>query len=178
MLEVSRALFFQSGLGKSYWGECVLTATHIINRIHSKVLDNKSPYEVLFKRKPCLKILKSFGCLCFASTLSVSRDKFMPRSKACIFVGYPFGQKGYKILDLQTRIITVSRDVKFVEHTFPLYHLKNHDNHESYLPKSFDDGDIQSTQTIAESTNDVHPKSPSLSQEEVLPVRRSSRNTT
>ncbi|KAL4557147.1 hypothetical protein LXL04_035319 [Taraxacum kok-saghyz] len=68
LLEVSRALFFQSGLGKSYWGDCVLTAAYIINRTPLKVLNNSSPYEDMFKHKPDLSNLKTFG------VISGSRD--------------------------------------------------------------------------------------------------------
>lgn len=36
-----------------------------------------------------------------------------------MFLGYPFGIKGYKLFDLSTNTIFVSRDVVFHEHIFP-----------------------------------------------------------
>nr|XP_011468459.1 PREDICTED: vegetative cell wall protein gp1-like [Fragaria vesca subsp. vesca] len=36
-----------------------------------------------------------------------------------IFIGYPFGQKGYKLFDLSTKKVFTSRDVKFHETIFP-----------------------------------------------------------
>lgn len=166
LLEVSRALFFQSGLGKCYWGECVLTAAHIINRTPSRVLNHSSPYKVLFKKKVNLNDMKSFGCLCFVSTLSVNRDKFMPRSKVCIFVGYPFGQKGYKVLDLETRIISISRDVKFIEHVFPLHFTKGINVQDSYIPMSFNE-DVQSEHNFS-NENQEHQTLNEPDHEEVL----------
>ena len=47
LLNTTRALLFQGNAPKSYWGEVVLTPTYPINRIFSRVLDNKSPVEVL-----------------------------------------------------------------------------------------------------------------------------------
>ena len=54
LLETARALFFQSKLPISYWNECVLTATHLINRTPLKSINNISPYEKLYGKSPSL----------------------------------------------------------------------------------------------------------------------------
>ena len=40
-------------------------------------------------------------------------------------MGYPFGKKGWKLLDLETRELFVSRDVRFYEEEFPWGALSN-----------------------------------------------------
>ncbi|XP_060212195.1 uncharacterized protein LOC132639793 [Lycium barbarum] len=46
------------------------------------------------------------------------KDKFEPRAIPHIFVGYPFGSKGYKVLNLATRKLHVFRYVVFHESVF------------------------------------------------------------
>ncbi|XP_075652458.1 uncharacterized protein LOC142622802 [Castanea sativa] len=83
------------------------------------ILENKTPFEKLYGQLPSFDHLKVFGCLCFASTLDHTRNKFEPRSTPCVFLGYPFGVKGYKLLNLLTKKIFLSRDVIFHETVFP-----------------------------------------------------------
>ena len=94
LLEVARALRFQGGLLIKFWGECVLTAVYLINYIPTLLLHGKSPYEILLSRKPNYLHLRVFGSLCYASVIPRSSDKFSERATPCIFIGYPYGQKG------------------------------------------------------------------------------------
>ena len=119
LLETARALLFQSKLPIRYWGECFLTATHIINRLPSSYLRNKCPYEVLYNKKPSYSHLRSFGCLCYPTVPKVLRDKFEPRTTPHVFLGYVFGTKGYKVMNLATKKLHITRDVIFHEHVFP-----------------------------------------------------------
>jgi len=93
-LNVARALHFQAHLPIDFWGKSVLTATYLINRTPSKVLGGKTPYEVLFNHKPTYAHIKIFGCLSDVHTKPRTKDNFAPRSRKCIFMGYPYGKKG------------------------------------------------------------------------------------
>lgn len=85
----------------------------------SKILQGRSPYEVLFGKKPHYGSLRVFGSLCYVHRKDQNRDKFSPRSRRCMFLGYPFGKKGWRVYDLETNKFFVSRDVVFKEDVFP-----------------------------------------------------------
>lgn len=117
LLEMTRALKFQSAVPNSFWGDCLLTATYLLNRIPSPVIGNISPYEVLYHEPPSYDTLKIFGCLAFMH--QHSSDKLSPRAVPTVFLGYPLLQKGYKLYDIKSNTIHVSRHVVFHEHIFP-----------------------------------------------------------
>ena len=119
ILNVARACLFQSKLPTSFWGESILTASHLINRTPTQVLNNKTPYEVLFGKKPDFDKLRVFGCLCYSHRKARDKDKFGDRSRKCIFVGYPYGKKAWRLYDLTTHEFFTSRDVVFSEQRFP-----------------------------------------------------------
>ncbi|KAL4324612.1 hypothetical protein GQ457_11G008400 [Hibiscus cannabinus] len=105
LLAVARALFFQSRVPIRFWGDCILTATYIINRLPTRVLLDKSPYEILHAHAPSFSNLRTFGCLCFVSTLKSHRNKFSERALPGVFLGYVPGVKGFKIFVLKTQSI-------------------------------------------------------------------------
>lgn len=79
--------------------------------------------------------MRTFGCLCYVTNTLPHKDKFDVRAKPSAFLGYPFGQKGYKTFDLKSHVITMSRDVIFHEEISPYARVKS-ENHtsESLLP--------------------------------------------
>lgn len=57
--------------------------------------------------------------MCYVINTNPHRDKFASRTSKCIFLGYSYGQKGYKIYNLHTHLLFTSRDVQFYEHVLP-----------------------------------------------------------
>ncbi|CAH9121069.1 unnamed protein product [Cuscuta epithymum] len=139
ILDMARTLRFHAHLPIQFWGECVLTAGYLINRLPSPLLDNKSPYELLFNKLPSYNQLRVFGCLCYAHNKERTGDKFAPRGLKCVFLGYAYSQKGWKVFDLDTKRHFVSRDVSFVETIFPFAM----DNFPDYSSRKTDDTQVE-----------------------------------
>ncbi|KAM0044971.1 putative RNA-directed DNA polymerase [Helianthus debilis subsp. tardiflorus] len=125
LLEMARALRFEAKLPIKFWGECILTATYIINRIPSKVLKEKTPYEILLGKTPSYDHMRVFGCLAYYWNSNTKGDKFEPRGRRGVFLGYPYGTKGYRVYDLESNKIVVSRHVKFIENVFPYSEVRD-----------------------------------------------------
>ena len=114
LLEKVRCMLSNSGLSKDFWAEAASTACHLVNRSPSTAIDIKTPEE-LWSGKPAeYSDLKVFGCPAYAH---VNDGKLEPRSKRCIFIGYPSGVKGYKLWcpDPNSPKVIISRDVVFDE---------------------------------------------------------------
>lgn len=85
----------------------------LINRLPTKLLSWKTPYEFLFNKPPNYELLKVFGCLCFATYTQPHKDKLAFIANSCIFLGHQTGFKAYKVYDLVTRKVVENRDVVF-----------------------------------------------------------------
>ncbi|KAJ0457905.1 putative RNA-directed DNA polymerase [Helianthus annuus] len=119
LLETARTLRFEANVPKRFWGECVLTAMYIINRLPSKVIKNKTPYELVWNQRPKYNHLKVFGCLAYYKNNNTKGDKFEARGRPGVFLGYLGGTNGYKVYDMESKKIVISRDVLFCENYFP-----------------------------------------------------------
>ncbi|KAI3736523.1 hypothetical protein L2E82_26344 [Cichorium intybus] len=160
LLEVARALRFEAMLPIKFWGECVLTAAYIINRLPSKVIGFRTPFEILFKQKPDYESMRVFGCRAYSRNTETKGDKFEMKGRPGAFIGYPYAQKGYKIYDFDSNKIIVSRDVKFVEHSFPFAESncrqQENENGEFFDSHRYDESpDIVNNQINEEANNEI-----------------------
>ncbi|KAK1406643.1 hypothetical protein QVD17_42133 [Tagetes erecta] len=144
LLETARALKFEANLPTKFWGECILTATHVINRLPSDVIGNKTPYEVLHNLKPDYDHMRVFGCLAYYKSTETNGDKFEVRGRPGIFLGYPPGTKGHKIFDIQHNKIIISRNVKFMEHVFPFANNATEKEEVFVFPKTWHEEVLES----------------------------------
>lgn len=139
LVETARAMKIHANLPPKFWGSCILAAIYLINRMPTRLLKWNSHFEALFKLKLDLSHLKVIGCLCYALMLSAHSDKFSPKARQCIFLGYPSGQKPFRLLHK----VFISRDVKFEEHVFPFHnHTSSTLPHPVFSPRSTTTDDI------------------------------------
>jgi hypothetical protein len=91
------------------------TSCYPINRSPSSTLDDKTPHEVWTSNKPSLEHISVFGCDAYVHVPKENRSKLDNKDEKCIFIGYKYGVKGYKLWNSKTKKTVYSRDVVFRE---------------------------------------------------------------
>ncbi|KAM1111108.1 hypothetical protein ACFX13_010490 [Malus domestica] len=113
--EMARSMMTEKGVPVIFWAEAVSTAVYLQNRCFTTSVIDKTPFEAFTGRKPGIKHLKVFGCICYTHVPSPLRQKFDDKTRKGIFMGYGSCEKGYRVYDLQSKKIVLSRSVIFSE---------------------------------------------------------------
>ncbi|KAK4266099.1 hypothetical protein QN277_027069 [Acacia crassicarpa] len=86
-------------------------ATYLVNRIPSRILGYKTPYELVYGKTPDLTNRKKFGSLAYVIDLK-HNDKFQARSIPCVFLGFPEDEKGIFLSLRKRESSVVDMDMK------------------------------------------------------------------
>lgn len=78
--ETGLSMLFHAHAPVSYWIDVFTTDVYTIKRLPSPLLDNKSPFELLFVCVPSYANFKVFGCRVYPYLRDYSPNKLAPRS--------------------------------------------------------------------------------------------------
>ena len=111
-----RTLLRDSGLGHSYWAEAAAYSIDTRNLIPSRRHPGQVPLESFSGKRQNVAHLRVFGAKCWAKIPSAhGGSKLDPRSTECRLLGYASGGGNYKVQDVTSKRVFVSRDVVFEE---------------------------------------------------------------
>jgi len=80
LVEITHTHLIHGGVPQKFWGDAILSACYLINRMSSSVLNNKIPHSILFPHELLhLLPLKVFGSRCFVHNFSHGLDKLFAR---------------------------------------------------------------------------------------------------
>ena len=63
--EIAKVMLKNKSMAKSFWGEVVNTACHILNRVYFRLDTKKTPYELWRGKKHVVKYFRIFGSECY-----------------------------------------------------------------------------------------------------------------
>ncbi|GJX24407.1 zinc finger, CCHC-type containing protein [Tanacetum coccineum] len=121
--EMVNSLLSYSGLSEGFWGEAMLTACYLLNRVPNK-RNKTTPYEIWYKKRPNLSYLRVWGCRAVVRLLDPKRKILGEKVIDCIFVGYAEHSKAYSFYVMEPNdsvsinSIIESRDLIFDENHF------------------------------------------------------------
>ncbi|MCO5603804.1 hypothetical protein L7F22_057956 [Adiantum nelumboides] len=115
IMEMARAMLAHASLPRSYWVETCNTAVYIQNRSPTHALQDMTPFQAYYGRKPTVSHFRVFGCSAFVHIPKEKRQKLDFKSRKLLFLGYSAESDAYRLYDPDTRTTTVSRDVVFDE---------------------------------------------------------------
>ncbi|GKB55574.1 zinc finger, CCHC-type containing protein, partial [Tanacetum coccineum] len=121
--EMVNFMLSYSGLSQGFWGEAMLTACYLLNRVPNK--RNKiTPYEIYIKRKTNLNYLRVWGCRAVVRLTELKLKTLSERGIQYIFVGYAEHSKAFRCFVIKhnesvlINSIIKLRDVIFDENRF------------------------------------------------------------
>ena len=123
--EMMNAMLISSGLPQNMWGEAILSANYLLNKVPKKKVE-KTPYELWKGMKPSYKNLRVWGCLAKVAVPPPKKVRIGPKTIDCIFIGYAHNSAAYRFLvyesnipDIHQNTIMESRNASFFENVFP-----------------------------------------------------------
>ena len=120
VVEMARTMLLHSCVPIICWEDAVAYANYIRNRVASRSIKGKTPYEIFWKTKPSVEWMRPFGCLCYVLIHKELRQgKFSAVSLPGVMIGVSDQHSGYKVLMLGDRTVKIARDVRFYEDIFP-----------------------------------------------------------
>ena len=108
-------MMFLTGLPLSFWGYALKTAAFTFKRPPSKSVETTQS-ELWFGKKPKLPFLKVWGCDAYMKRFYP--DKLKPKSKKCVFIGYPKETVGYTFYHRSEGKTFVAKNGSFLEKEF------------------------------------------------------------
>jgi hypothetical protein len=144
LTDLVNAMLEIASLSKKWWGEAILTASHVLNRVPTK---NKeiTPFEEWEKKRLNLSYLRTWGCLAKVNVPINKKRKLKPKTVDCVFLSYAIHSVGYRFLIINSSVpemaidtIMESRDAIFFEDEFSMkINTPDMSSHDSiFVPES------------------------------------------
>nr|GFC24980.1 retrovirus-related Pol polyprotein from transposon TNT 1-94 [Tanacetum cinerariifolium] len=115
LVEAARTMLIFSRASLFLWAEAIATVcfTQNCSIIHRRF--NKTPYELINRRKPNISFLHVFGALCYPKNDRENIGKLGAKGDIGFFIGYSADSCAYRIYNRRTKKIMETMNVSFDE---------------------------------------------------------------
>nr|GEZ17257.1 retrovirus-related Pol polyprotein from transposon TNT 1-94 [Tanacetum cinerariifolium] len=115
LVEAARTMLTFANLPSFLWAEAIATVCFTQNHSIIYKCFDKTPYELINKRKPNIKFFRVFGCICFLLNDYEDVEKLKAKGDIGVFVRYSKESAAFRIYNKRTRKIHESVNVNFDE---------------------------------------------------------------
>nr|GFA13162.1 retrovirus-related Pol polyprotein from transposon TNT 1-94 [Tanacetum cinerariifolium] len=115
LVEAARTMLTFPNLPSFLWAEAIATACFTQNRSIIHKCFDKTPYDLINKRKPNIKFFRVFGCRCYLLNDYKDVGKLKAKKDIGVFVGYSKESAAFRIYNKRTRKIHKSVNINFDE---------------------------------------------------------------
>nr|GFA94510.1 putative ribonuclease H-like domain-containing protein [Tanacetum cinerariifolium] len=115
LVEAASTMLIFANLPSFLWAEAIATTCFIQNRLIIHKRFDKTPYELINKRKPNIKFFRVFECRCYLLNDYEDVGKLKAKGDIRMFVGYSKESVTFRIYNKRTRKINESVNVNFDE---------------------------------------------------------------
>ncbi|KAG6483717.1 hypothetical protein ZIOFF_060369 [Zingiber officinale] len=115
VMAMARSLLKGTHMPAKFWGEAVGHVVYLLNRLPTKALGERTPFEAWMGRKSHLAHLRVFGCAAYVKTAAPHLKKPNDRSSPMVYLGVEEGCKAHRLFDPRHDKLQVSRHVMFRE---------------------------------------------------------------
>lgn len=155
IMESARSMLYSRDIPLNLWAEAVNCAVYLLNRSSSTQTKDVSPYELWNGQKPSLQHIRVFGSEGYVHIPDERRRKLDKKSIKLILVGYE--NENYRMFDIESGKITISRNVHFNENNIPV--LRKNTTSISITDEQEQSEGIQDTLISPEDTHNISESS-------------------
>nr|GFA05610.1 retrovirus-related Pol polyprotein from transposon TNT 1-94 [Tanacetum cinerariifolium] len=115
LVEAARTMLTFANLPLFLWAEAIAIACFTQNRSIIQKCFDKTPYDLMNKRKPNIKFFRVFECRCYLLNDYEDVGKLKAKGDIGVFVGYSKESAAFRIYYKRTRKILETVNVNFDE---------------------------------------------------------------
>jgi hypothetical protein len=99
----------------SFGAEAINTACHASNRLYCHRFFNKTPYELLNRRKPNVSYFQVFSCKCYILRKGSRLSKFQSKCDEGVLLVYSSNSKAFRVYNKSKVFLEEAYDMQFDE---------------------------------------------------------------
>jgi hypothetical protein len=113
LIDMVRSMLSEYNVSQSFWAETINMACYYSNHLYCHPLKEKTPYELLNRRKPNIAYFWVFGCKCYIFKKGTRLGKFEKKCNEGFLLGYSTTSKAYRIWNLASDTLEEVHDIEF-----------------------------------------------------------------